>query len=97
MTYHLGYSNEQQYHDNCAAEARTGRQSALRCNGLLTVTQANVLRLAMDAMPEAAPLLAEVAFEEYGWPDRDLDTAWLDDAGWTVWAIFTLYSAAGAA
>ena len=97
MTYALGYTSEQQYHDDCALDARNGQLAAIACNDILTLTQARVLRLAIDAMPEAAVVLAETAFEVYGWPDRDLDTAWLDEAGRATFDVFTLYSATGAA
>lgn len=92
----LGYTTEREYEDDCALEARNARLAAEACNDILTVTQANVLRLALDAMPEAAPMLAEVAFEAYGWPHDELDTAWLDEAGRTTWAIYRAYRSAGA-
>ena len=54
-----------------------------------------MLRLAMDAMPEAAVFLAETAFEAYGWPSDQLDTAWLDDAGRVTFAVFQAYRKGG--
>jgi hypothetical protein len=93
MTYVLGYSSEQEYEDDCALEARNGRLAAKSCNDILTIAQANVLRLAMDAMPEAAAEIAERAFEAYGWPHDDLDTAWLDDAGRATWSVFKAWRA----
>jgi hypothetical protein len=97
MTYVLGYSSEQEYEDDCALDARNGRLAAKSCNDILTIAQANVLRLAMDAMPEAAAEIAERAFEAYGWPHDDLDASWLDDAGRVTWAVFQRYRSAGAA
>ena len=87
----LGYSSEQEYEDDCALEARNGRLAAKSCNDILTLTQAQVLKLAMDALPEAAAEIAERAFEAYGWPADQLDTAWLDEAGRVTWAIFKRY------
>lgn len=92
----LGYTTEREYEDDCALEARNARLAAEACNDILTVTQANVLRLACDAMPEAAPMLAEVAFEQYGWPHDEVDTAWLDDAGCVTWELFKAYRKVGA-
>ncbi len=97
MTYQLGYSSEQEYEDDCALEARSARLAAQSCNDILTIAQANVLKLAMDAMPEAAVLIAEQAFEAYGWPADAVDTAWLDEAGRVTWAVFQRYRSAGAA
>jgi len=91
MTYALGYTTEQEYEDDCALEGRNARLAAKSCNDILTIAQANVLRLAMDALPEAAALIAEQAFEAYGWPHDDLDTAWLDEAGRVTWAIYRAY------
>lgn len=84
---------ERAYNDACALEARTAKQLAEAANEILTLTQANVLRLAMDALPDAADMLAEHAFEAYGWPHDDLDTAWLNDAGRVTWAVFRAYRA----
>jgi hypothetical protein len=97
MTYALGYSKQHEYEDCGAISARYAQQMAEACNDILTIAQANVLRLAMDAMPEAAVLIAEQAFEAYGWPHDDLDTAWLDEAGRITWAVFQRYRSAGAA
>jgi hypothetical protein len=80
-----------------AERSNAERRAALAVNELLTIAQANVLKLAMDAMPEAAVLIAEQAFEAYGWPSDDLDANWLDDAGRVTWAVFQRYRSAGAA
>ncbi len=90
----LGYANEREYEADCALEARTSRQAAEAVNAIFSLAQANVLALAMDAMPEAAVLLAEQAFEAYGWPADAVDTAWLDEAGRVTWAIFKRYQEA---
>jgi hypothetical protein len=37
--------------------------------------------------------MIESAFEEYGWPDDRLDTAWLNEAGRATWEIFTAWRA----
>ena len=95
MTYALGYTNEREYEDDCALEGRNARLAAEACNAILTLTQANVLKLAIDAMPEAAVFLAETAFETYGWPSDDLDAAWLDDAGRVTFAVFQAYRKGG--
>lgn len=79
---------EHEYHTACAAEANRLRRNALAINDILTETQAMTLRLAMDAMPEAAVYFAETAFEEYGWPADDLDTTFLDAAGRATWEVF---------
>ena len=92
----LGYVTERQHNTACALEARTQRQAAEAVNAIFSLAQANVLRLAMDAMPEVAVLLAEQAFEAYGWPSDQIDTAWLDEAGRTTWAIYRAYRSAGA-
>jgi len=97
MTYALGYTNKQEYEDDCALEGRNARLAAQSCNAILNIIQANVLKLAIDAMPELAIALAEEAFETYGWPDERLDTAWLDDAGRVTWELFTAYRKVGAA
>jgi hypothetical protein len=79
-------------HNAAAAErSNADRRAALACNELLTLTQANVLRLAMDALPEAAAEIAERAFEVYGWPADALETAWLDEAGRITWAVYRAY------
>jgi hypothetical protein len=96
MTYQLGYATEREYDDDCALEARNARMAARACNDILTLTQATVLKLAIDAMPDAAPMLAETAFEAYGWPHDEVDTAWLDDAGRITWDIFGAYRAGAA-
>lgn len=92
----LGYATEREYEDDCALEARNARLAAEACNDILTVTQANVLKLAIDAMPEAGVFLAEVAFEQYGWPHDEVDTAWLDEAGRITWELFRAYRAGAA-
>ena len=86
-------SAERDYHARCADTARDDRQAAEHCNAILTATQANVLRLAMDAMPEAAVCLAEVAFEQYGWPDAALDPTWLDATGEVTFGCYRAYHA----
>ena len=87
--------NERQYAAATAERARDDKMAAQACNAILTLTQANVLRLAIDAMPEAAVFLAETAFEAYGWPSDDLDAAWLDDAGRVTFAVFQAYRKGG--
>ena len=91
MTYVLGYSSEAEYDRECALEARNARLAAEACNEILTMTQASVLRLAMEAMPEIAAVLAEDAFEAYGWPADKIDECWLDKAGRATWAVFQRY------
>ena len=83
--------DERQHNDSAAQEARSSRQAAEAVNAIFSLAQANVLRLACDAMPEVAVLLAEQAFEAYGWPADGVDTAWLDEAGRITWAIFKRY------
>ncbi len=56
---------EHEYNAACAERERDDRWAAEACNDLLSATQANVLRLAMDCMPEAAVFLAETVFEQY--------------------------------
>jgi hypothetical protein len=92
----LGYTTEREYEDECWLEGRSARLAAQSCNEIFSLAQANVLKLAMDAMPEVAVLLAEQAFEAYGWPSDQIDTAWLDEAGRTTWAIYRAYRSAGA-
>ena len=87
--------SERQYAAATAERARDDKMAAQACNSILTLTQANVLKLAIDALPELAIALAEEAFETYGWPDDRLDTAWLDDAGRVTWELFRAYRAAG--
>ena len=87
--------NERQYAAATAERARDDKMAAQACNAILTLTQANVLRLAIDAMPEAAVFLAETAFEAYGWPSDQLDTAWLDEAGRVTFAVFQAYRKGG--
>ena len=81
------------YEAACAERARDDRWAAEACNDLLTATQANVLRLAMDCMPEAAVFLAETVFEQYGWPDAALDPTWLNDTGRVTWSCYYSYNA----
>jgi hypothetical protein len=71
--------------------ANSGRVAAEACNDLLSPAQANVLKLAMDAMPEAAIGIAEQAFEAYGWPEDHLDTNCLDETGRVVWGVYRAY------
>jgi hypothetical protein len=82
---------ERRFNAAAAERSNAERRAALACNELLTIAQANVLRLACDALPEAAAHIAEQAFEAYGWPADQLDTAWLDEAGRVTWAIFKRY------
>ena len=84
---------EHDYINACAERAQDERRSAQACNDLLTATQANVLRLAMDCMPEAAVFLAETVFEQYGWPDAALDPTWLDATGRVTWSCYSSYHA----
>jgi hypothetical protein len=84
---------EQEYNAACAERARDDRWAAEACNDLLSTTQANVLRLAMDCMPEAAVFLAETVFEQYGWPDAALDPTWLNDTGRVTWSCYQSYHA----
>ena len=93
MTYALGYTTEREYEDDCALEGRNARLAAEAVNDILTLTQANVLKLAMDAMPEAAAQIAETAFETYGWPDDRIDSAYLNEAGRATWAVFAAWRA----
>lgn len=93
MTYQLGYSNEREYEDDCALEGRNARLAAEAVNDILTLTQAKVLRLAMDCMPEAAVFLAETVFEQYGWPDAALDPTWLNATGRVTWSCYSSYNA----
>lgn len=95
MLYANRGSLEFEYHASCASEAYKLRAAAEATNAILTLTQANVLKLSMDAMPEAAVFLAETAFEAYGWPSDDLDAAWLDDAGRVTFAVFQAYRKGG--
>ena len=85
--------NERQYAAASAERARDDKMAAQACNAILTLTQANVLKLAMDAMPEAAAQIAETAFEAYGWPDDRIDTAYLNEAGRATWAVFAAWRA----
>jgi hypothetical protein len=96
MTYQLGYSSEREYEDECWLEGRSARLAAQACNDILTLAQAKALELACDAMPEAAVMLAEQAFEAYGWPHDMLDGLYLDEAGRVTWAIYRAYRSAGA-
>ena len=91
MTYQLGYTSEQEYEDDCALDGRNARQAALACNDIFTLAQAKALQLACDALPVAAVFMIESAFEEYGWPHDECDTAWLNEAGRATWEIFTAW------
>lgn len=82
---------ESDFNADCALQARTARQAAEACNELLTIAQASALKLAMDALPEAATLIAETAFEAYGWPADEVDENWLTTAGSKTWAVFKAY------
>lgn len=82
---------QRRYEAAAAERSNAERRAALACNELLTIAQANVLKLAMDGLPEAAAQIAEQAFEAYGWPADAVDTAWLDEAGRITWAIFKRY------
>jgi hypothetical protein len=84
---------EHEYNKACAERERDDRWAAEACNDLLSATQANVLRLAMDCMPEAAVFLAETVFEQYGWPDAGLDPTWLNETGRVTWSCYYSYHA----
>jgi hypothetical protein len=71
--------------------ANSGRVAAQACNDLLSPAQAAVLRLAIDAMPEAAIGLAEQAFEAYGWPSDSVDPNCLDETGRVIWGVYRAY------
>ena len=82
---------ERTYHANCAANARAERLNAEAVNDILTARQAYALVEALNAMPEASVMLVETVFEQYGWPPGSVDTAWLDDTGRVVWALYLIY------
>lgn len=96
MTYHIGYSNEREYEDACAQEARNARMAAQSCNAILTLRQADFALACMRQNADEAVGLVEDLFDAHGWPSDDLDTAWLDDAGRVTWELFTAYRKEGA-
>ena len=96
MTYHIGYTNEQEYEDDCAQEARNARLAAKSCNAILTLRQADFALACMRQDADEAVGLVEDLFDTHGWPSDDLDTAWLDDAGRVTWELFTAYRKVGA-
>jgi hypothetical protein len=75
------------------ADNRRARQAAEAVNDILTIRQSLALQAAMDAMPEIADVLAEQAFEAYGWPEDDVDENWLTSAGSYTFAIYRAYRA----
>lgn len=85
---------ERQHNAAAAQRASDDRAAALACNDILTEVQASALLLAMDAMPQAGAILAEVAFEQYGWPSDSLDTSYLDRNGRATWTAFCKYRSA---
>lgn len=94
MTYHLGYTNEQEYDDDCALEARSARMAAEACNDIMTLRQADFALACMQQAPTESVGMVEDLFDAHGWPDDRLDTAWLDDAGRITWAVFKAWRAA---
>lgn len=94
MTYALGYTSEREYHDDCALEARNARMAADACNNILSLTQADFALACMQQAPTESIGMVEDLFDQNGWPDDRLDTAWLDDAGRITWAVFKAWRAA---
>lgn len=83
---------ERAYHAACAAEANRAYRSALACNDLLTLDEARFLKACIGQ--EDWTRLVEDRFDEVGWPEDDLDTAWLDEAGAVTWEVFKSWRAA---
>lgn len=87
---------ERAYHDNCAERAASERRAAEACNDILTLRQADFALACLRQNPVEAIALVEDLFDTHGWPDDDLDTAWLDDAGRVTWELFQAYRGVGA-
>ena len=96
MTYHTGITAEREYHDNCAERAASERRAAEAANEILTLRQADYALACLRQNPAESIALVEDLFDTHGWPDDDLDTAWLDDAGRVTWELFKAYRSIGA-
>lgn len=96
MTYHTGITAERAYHGNCAERAASERRAAEACNEILTLRQADFALACLRQNPVEAIALVEDLFDTHGWPDDDLDTAWLDAAGRVTWGLFKAYREMGA-
>ena len=87
---------ERAYNASCAETARTQRQAAEACNEILTLAQADFVMACIKQNLAESFELVERLFDQEGWPNDDLDTAWLDEAGRVTWAIYRAYRSAGA-
>jgi len=79
---------ERRWRAECDQMERDARAHAEACNDILTVRQAYAVRDMITVFPAIRDQIMELVFEECGWPKRDLDEAYLDEAGLIVWNIY---------
>jgi len=77
---------ERHYQTSAALDARSARQAAEACNDLASETEASILALILDGLPDEAPAMLCEFFETRGiWPADSVDTAFLNNRGQIVW------------
>ena len=79
-------------------EEDRARGLAEEANALIPDDVVVPLRAALEALSKSntdakrvCRYISEIILDEFGWPNEDLDTTYLDEAGWLAYEIYDTY------